>query len=75
MTTNVIHLHSIKGEKADGVFAAVNIAARRMGYSDTLALRAAQQARDAYRRDPSSPARAVSTAKAELRQASPRILA
>lgn len=66
--SNVIPMHAARAAKAQGVFAAVNIAARSMGYSDTLALRAAQRARDTYRAGGASAGRVVSQARATLRQ-------
>ena len=58
-------------KKADGVFAAINIAARRMGYSDTLALLKARDAKDKALKGQESPARVVSDAKAMLRLEAP----
>lgn len=57
----------LSAERADGVFAAVNIAARNMGYSESLAYRAARQAKQQYRRGKESAARVVSAVRAELR--------
>ncbi len=65
---NVIHLHDTKQAKADGVFAAVNIAARRMGYSDSMALRVAREAKTQFKNGTRSAARVVSEVKASLRQ-------
>ena len=67
----VIHLHQTKQAKAEGVFAAVNIAARRMGISDMDALLAARDAKDRALKGKDSPARVVSDAKATLRQEAP----
>ena len=58
-------------EKADGVFAAINIAARRMGYSENLAFRAARDAKDRALKGKDSPARVVSDASAALRKEAP----
>ena len=65
--SKVIHLHETRSAKAQGVFAAVNIAARRLGYGDRLALRAAQRARDAFTAGGQSAARVVADSKADLR--------
>lgn len=65
---NVIQLHETKQAKAQGIFAQINIAASRLGYSPTTALRAAQDARDLYLQGGSSAARVVSKARAGLRQ-------
>lgn len=64
----VISFDAAKRAKAAGVFAAVNIAARNMGYSDVLALRAAQRAREAFKAGGKSAAKVVSEARADLRQ-------
>lgn len=61
--------------RADGVFAAVNIAARRLGYSDALALRAARASKDEFRNGRQSAARVVSDALAELRQSAEQVSA
>lgn len=66
--SNVIQLHETKQAKARGVFAQINIAARRMGYSGRLALRAAQRARDEYLQGGGSAAKVVSIHRAGLRQ-------
>jgi len=58
-------------EKADGVFAAINIAARRMGYSAKLALLAARGAKEKTLKGKDSPARVVADAKANLRKEAP----
>lgn len=57
----------VSAERADGVFAAVNIAARNMGYSESLAYRAARQAKQQYQRGKQSAAKVVSEVRAELR--------
>lgn len=67
MSATIIHMHETRQAKAQGVFAAVNIAARRLGYSDTLALRAAQRARQRYQAGGVSPARVIADMRAELR--------
>lgn len=72
---SVIYLHETKQAKQQGVFAAVNIAARNMGYSDVLALRAAQRARDAFKAGGKSAAKVVSEARADLRQQAEGMLA
>lgn len=63
----VIPMHTARAAKAQGVFAQTNIAARRLGYSDHLALRAAQRARDAYNAGGKSAARVISDVRASLR--------
>lgn len=67
MSAVIIPMHQARAAKAQGVFAAVNIAARNMGYSDTYALRAAQRARDDYRSGATSAASVVSKVRATLR--------
>lgn len=62
----VIDLSHVRRAKAQGVFAAVNMTARELGYSDVKALRAAQRARDAYRRTGGKAERVVSAACADL---------
>ncbi|GAB3388276.1 hypothetical protein [Lysobacter fragariae] len=57
----------VSAQRADGVFAAINVAARRMGYSDSLAYRAARQAKQQYQRGKESAAKVVSDFRAELR--------
>jgi len=64
----IVQLHETRQAKAQGVFAAVNIAARRMGYSDQVALRAAQRAREAYQAGGHSAARVIADQRALLRQ-------
>lgn len=71
----VIQLHQTKQAKAQGVFAQINIAARAMGYSGYLALRAAQSARDKYLKGGTSAAMVIAQARAELRQSAERTLA
>ncbi|MDG2524615.1 hypothetical protein P6166_04490 [Stenotrophomonas sp. HITSZ_GD] len=55
-----------RATNADGAFAAVNIAARRMGYSEHLALRAARVARRDVLDGRGSAAAVVSKLKAAL---------
>ena len=62
-------------QRADGVFAAVNIAARRLGYSDALALRAAREAKHAFRSGKASAARVVSQVTARLRNSAEQVSA
>lgn len=71
----VISLAAVKQSKEEGVFAAVNIAARRMGYSEVLALRAAQRARDEFKAGGKSAAKVVSEVRADLRHQSQGLLA
>jgi hypothetical protein len=65
--STVIHMHQAKAAKADGVFAAVNIAARRMGYSESMAFRVARQAKAQFKIGHRSAAKVVSDVKASLR--------
>lgn len=73
--SNVVQLHQHRQTKAQGVFTAINIAARRMGYSATLAFRAARDAKDRALKGEGSPARVVSDATAALRQTAPEMRA
>lgn len=73
MSAVIINLHDTRTAKGRGVFAAVNIAARRMGYSPFLALRAAQKAERAFHEGPGSPAIVVADAKAALRTDAPAV--
>jgi len=73
MSAVIIRLQDTRAAKAKGVFAAVNIAARRMGYNPTLALRAAQKAERLFREGPASPAKAVADANATLRAHAPAV--
>jgi len=57
----------MSAQRADGVFAAVNIAARRMGYSDDFALREARNAKLLFLRGDKSGAAVVAEAKASMR--------
>ena len=56
-------------------FAAVNIAARRMGYSDDFALREARNAKLKFLRGDKSSAAVVAEAKASMRVQSEGLLA
>lgn len=73
--SNVIPLHTHRRAKASGAFAAVAIAASRMGFSPEDAERFAASARAAVMRTSCSPAAAVSLAKAQLRALSQEQLA
>lgn len=65
--SNVIPFHRpVSAQRADGVMAAVNIAARRLGYSEGLAYRAARSAKRRYLASGDSAAKAVADAKAQL---------
>lgn len=75
MSATVIPLHTTKQAKANGVFAAINIAARRMGRTNDDALRAAIAAKRAYLAGGRSPARVVADERAALRQAAEQVLA
>ena len=66
MTATVINLFETRAAKAQGVFAQVNIAARRMGYSDAMAENAAVRAQAAYQAGKPA-ARVVSETQARLR--------
>lgn len=65
----------MSAQRADGVFAAVNIAARRMGYSDDLALREARNAKLLFLRGDKSSAAVVAEAKASMRSRAEGLLA
>lgn len=65
----------MNAQRADGVFAAVNIAARRMGYSDEFALRVARNAKLKFLRGDVSGAKVVADAKADMRVQSEGLLA
>jgi len=60
---------SVRCQRAAGAFTAVNIIARRMGYADHLAYRAARLARDEVIAGKKSASRAVADMKADLRLA------
>lgn len=65
--SNVIPFHRpLSAQRADGVFAATNVAARRMGYSDSLAYRVARSAKQRYLAGTQSAAAVVADAKAQL---------
>ena len=61
--------------KADGVFAQINIAARRMGVKPHLALKYAKQAKQDYLTGTRSPAKVVADWKAALRLITERVQA
>jgi hypothetical protein len=61
----------VSADRADGVFAAVNIAARNMGYSDRLALWAAREAKRQYKNGKDSAAAVVSQTREALRMHAP----
>ena len=68
MSCQILHFQRPMGaQRADGVFAAVNIAARRMGYSDEFALRVARNAKLKFLRGDVSSAKVVADAKADMR--------
>jgi hypothetical protein len=71
----VIQLHATRQAKAAGVFAAVAIAADRMGFSPERAVILARAAKLRVLGSPDSPARVVADAKAELRRDAPKVLA
>lgn len=67
MSTVVSFFRPTSKQRAEGVFAAVNITARRLGLSDADALREASNARAAYTNGRQSAARVVSRVTAALR--------
>lgn len=73
--SNVIQMHITQAAKANGVFAQINITARRMGYSPELAARAAASAKRRYLAGGASPARIVADERAHLRQSAEQVLA
>lgn len=76
MNAQILPFHRpATAQRADGVFAAVNIAARRMGYSDDMALRAARNARLRFLKGDQSAARVTADAKAGLRVSANKVLA
>ena len=75
MSTVVPFVRPVTAQRADGVFAAVNIAARRLGFSDEMALRAARNARQRFLSGGQSAAKVASDAKATLRVSADKVLA
>lgn len=76
MNAQILPFHRpVTAQRADGVFAAVNIAARRMGFSDDMALRAARNARLRFLKGDQSAARVTADAKAGLRVSADKVLA
>lgn len=73
--STVVYLHQHRFSKAAGSFAAVEIAARRMGFSEADAIAAAVKARQEVLSAVRSPAAAVSAAKARLQSRSRELLA
>lgn len=73
--SNVIQLHTTKHAKAQGVFAAINIAARRMGCNGDAAVRAAAAAKRAYLAGGRSPARVIADQRAALLRDVDQVLA
>ena len=57
---------TVRIQRAEGAFAAVNIAARRMGYAEHLAYRAARLAKREVLDGKKSAAKAVADMKADL---------
>lgn len=64
---NVVALNETKQERAQGVFVAINIAARRMGLKDHMALQYARRARDDYNAGTRSAAAVIADWNATLR--------
>jgi nucleotidyltransferase/DNA polymerase involved in DNA repair len=75
MSTVVPFQRPMAAQRADGVFAAVNIAARRLGYSDALAFRAAREAKQRFLAGTHSAARIVANTNAELRSTAEQVSA
>ena len=67
MATVIPFKRPVTAQRADGVMAAVNIAARRLGYSDSIAYRVARQAKRRFLDGAGSAAAVVSQATADLR--------
>lgn len=68
MSCQILPFHRpMSAQRADGVFAAVNIAARRMGFGDDAAQRAASNAKLKFLRGDESSAKVVADAKAAMR--------
>ena len=65
--SNVIQMHQARPARAQGVFAAINIAARRMGLKDHMALQYARRARDDYNAGTRSAAAVIADWNATLR--------
>jgi hypothetical protein len=63
----VVPIHTTKQGKAQGVFAAINIAARRMGLKDHVALQYARRAREDYNGGTRSAAAVIADWTATLR--------
>ncbi len=75
MSATIIQMHQTMAARAQGAFAAVNIAARRLGYSERLAFDAARKAKQRVLAGNGSAAKAVSLASAELRASADRVQA
>lgn len=74
MATVIPFKRPVAAQRADGVMAAVNIAARRLGYSESIAYRAARSAKRRFLDGAGSAAAVVASATAELRsEASPEV--
>lgn len=71
----VVNLHDTRQAKAAGAFAAVAIAADRMGFSPERAVILARAAKLKVLNGESSPARAVADGTAQLRTEAPKVLA
>lgn len=71
----VIPMIQTRHAKAQGTFAAVYIAAERMGCSVDLALRVARNAKQRVLEGDASPARVVADSTATLRTEAPKVLA
>ena len=67
MATVIPFKRPVAAQRADGVMAAVNIAARRLGYSGSIAYRVARDAKRRFLAGKASAAAVVASATAELR--------
>ena len=75
MSAQIIPLHGARAQRANGAFAAVNIAARRMGLDESIAYSMARQAKRDVLTGAGSAASVVSRIKASMREQSEGLLA
>jgi hypothetical protein len=75
MSAVVPFVRPMSAQRADGVFAAVNEAARRYGLPGPAAYQAAFDAKALYKRGVGSASRVVSLVTAELRQRAEKVSA
>ena len=73
MNSNVIYIHDTRAAKADAIFGRIDTAARRMGYSEHLALLAAQSAKQRFLAGLASPARIIGDTCGELRRSGTKV--